>query len=518
MVVLREVLARNLFQSAVVAAGHKGLDRPVQWVHIGEIPNIGDFLRGGELVLSTGVGLTTPEQRRMFVQGLVKAKASGLVLELGEYFPRVPQDLVDTANADDLPLIVFAHPVRFLDLSQEVNSLLLSRHHRILEDLDDLSGRLRKVLLATMGLPALFQASYDVLKQPLGYIPRDPDHDAAQFGLWPFPLRPFRRDALHPLIEQTPAPNLRQTISVFGYPVGDVVILLSADYLDEYLYLALDRITTAAAQEIIRVETLEKHRRQEEAVLLEQLFFEDNPPAAVLQRCRSRYNLSGTRSFRVGVVPRDARASAASAALNRLPGLYTTACLKQSDRDIWLVIGRSAEILKLPEALAHSFGGRECTVGLSAPHNDPAEIHTSFAEAYDAAQVAGHVCGASPQSYEKLGAYRWLLATAPDVLQRLVIHPELDALLESEHSKSADALLLTLEALLTLNGSKQDVSTALGIHRQTLYSRIRTLKALLGEDFMVFERRVALENAILAYRFLCSQQHEDPLPAVPKPQ
>ena len=40
-----------------VVAGEDGLDRPVRWVHIAEVPDIATLLRGGELVLTTGIGL-----------------------------------------------------------------------------------------------------------------------------------------------------------------------------------------------------------------------------------------------------------------------------------------------------------------------------------------------------------------------------------------------------------------------------------------------------------------------------
>ena len=40
-----------------LVAGEDGLDRPVRWVHVAEVPDIATLLRGGELVLTTGIGL-----------------------------------------------------------------------------------------------------------------------------------------------------------------------------------------------------------------------------------------------------------------------------------------------------------------------------------------------------------------------------------------------------------------------------------------------------------------------------
>ncbi|MBX6396530.1 MAG: helix-turn-helix domain-containing protein, partial [Alicyclobacillaceae bacterium] len=43
------------------------------------------------------------------------------------------------------------------------------------------------------------------------------------------------------------------------------------------------------------------------------------------------------------------------------------------------------------------------------------------------------------------------------------------------------------------------------IHRQTLYYRLEQISALLGEDWEAPPRRLALEAAVAAHRFLEAQ-------------
>ncbi|PSR24997.1 PucR family transcriptional regulator [Sulfobacillus thermosulfidooxidans] len=512
MLRVRDVLARNLFMPAYVVAGHQGLERPVKWVHVGEIPNIGNYLRGGELVLTTGLGLGTPENRKMFMDGLIGAQAAGLVVELGTYFEELPPDLLEMGNQHDFPLIVFPHSVRFLDLSQEVNSLLLSQHHKILEDLDALSSCLRKVLLNTEGLPSLFGTSYDTLKRPIAYIPRD--HGTPMlWGEWPFAVLPYHDEAPHPIFCPHPLPHLRQSITVFGHTVGDVLFLLPSLQVDEYWYLALDRVTTAAAQEVIRADTLEKRKRHEEGVLLEQLLFNQNPAPELIRRFRSRYNYGHHKSFRVMLMESTAREAAGTLAglLRDLSTLFTTAVMEHEERLATVVMGRTRDIERLPERIRAFFTVHPTlsvpSTGISSTHHPIEDIHQAFGEAHDAATIARlSPPGPAIRCYEKLGAYRWILSTPITELEQRVIHPELDPLLNSS-KKHTHGLLETLEALLMLQGSKVDVSQVLGIHRQTLYARIRSLKMLLGDDFMAFERRVALENAILAYRYVRLHKH-----------
>ena len=56
---VREVLALDPVRHGAprVVAGEAGLDQPVRWVHVTEVPDIATLLAGRELVLTTGIGL-----------------------------------------------------------------------------------------------------------------------------------------------------------------------------------------------------------------------------------------------------------------------------------------------------------------------------------------------------------------------------------------------------------------------------------------------------------------------------
>lgn len=48
---VKDVLSRDLFQHAVVAAGKNGLNREIKWTHILESGDMESFINGGELIL-----------------------------------------------------------------------------------------------------------------------------------------------------------------------------------------------------------------------------------------------------------------------------------------------------------------------------------------------------------------------------------------------------------------------------------------------------------------------------------
>jgi purine catabolism regulator len=73
----------------VVAADR--LDTPVRWVHVIELAEAAHLLRGGELVLSTGIALPDdPAGLARYVADLASVGVSALAVELGSRYAQPP--------------------------------------------------------------------------------------------------------------------------------------------------------------------------------------------------------------------------------------------------------------------------------------------------------------------------------------------------------------------------------------------------------------------------------------------
>ena len=105
-----------------VLSGLDRLDRPVRWVHVGEVRELGGLLRGGELILSTGLAMSgDADSAAGYLEELVAAGAAGLFVELGERFPRVPDTVVRSARRHGFPLVVLHRRVRFVEVTEDVH-------------------------------------------------------------------------------------------------------------------------------------------------------------------------------------------------------------------------------------------------------------------------------------------------------------------------------------------------------------------------------------------------------------
>src|SRR5213078_811590 len=83
-------------------AGQKGLDHVIRWVHVSELDDPTPWLKGGELLLVTGMGIgATPARQRAYITRLVETGIAGLGFGLGFSHQRVPKGFVDAAEAAD---------------------------------------------------------------------------------------------------------------------------------------------------------------------------------------------------------------------------------------------------------------------------------------------------------------------------------------------------------------------------------------------------------------------------------
>ncbi|MFI6763616.1 PucR family transcriptional regulator [Micromonospora sp. NPDC050417] len=126
---VREVLALDPVRHGGprLVAGEGGLDRFVRWVHAAEVPDIAALLNGGELVLTTGIGLPTDDAGlRAFIGELAGVGVSGLMVELGRRYPvSVPRVMIAAAERHGLPLIELRQGTPFVRITEAVHALIV---------------------------------------------------------------------------------------------------------------------------------------------------------------------------------------------------------------------------------------------------------------------------------------------------------------------------------------------------------------------------------------------------------
>lgn len=133
MSVIVRRLIRNMKKEYHVnlLAGADGLDNKVQWVHMIEDCKVAEFLRGQELIITTGIGNIQDKGIMLeFVSSLHKKQASGVMFNLGPYISNIPRSVVDYCNEVRLPLLTIPWEVRLVDLTRGFCQILFESEEK----------------------------------------------------------------------------------------------------------------------------------------------------------------------------------------------------------------------------------------------------------------------------------------------------------------------------------------------------------------------------------------------------
>ncbi|RBP65716.1 purine catabolism regulator [Brevibacterium sanguinis] len=115
-----------------VVSGHERLDNTVRWVHIADSEQVGQFLEGGECVLSTGLSYrSSVEAAAGFLDQLESVPAAGAVIELIDETGQADEDalriIAEAAAGRDLPIILLRRRIKFVRVTELAHQELLNR-------------------------------------------------------------------------------------------------------------------------------------------------------------------------------------------------------------------------------------------------------------------------------------------------------------------------------------------------------------------------------------------------------
>ena len=136
-------------------AGEAGLDLPVRWVHISELLDPTPWLSGGEVLLTTGMQLDTPERQREFVARLADHQLAGLGFGSGFGHDHVPEAIVETATERQFPVFEVPYELPFIAVTEAAFSQLVNEQYAVLRRALAAQERLERIVLSERGLDAL---------------------------------------------------------------------------------------------------------------------------------------------------------------------------------------------------------------------------------------------------------------------------------------------------------------------------------------------------------------------------
>jgi purine catabolism regulator len=116
-----------------LATGEEHAQASVRWVHSTELLDPTPWLRGGELLLTTGLQLQGAKLQREFVQRLAEREIAGLGFGTGFVHRKLPAAVLNAARKLDFPLFEVPYELPFIAVTERVFAQLLNERYELLQ-------------------------------------------------------------------------------------------------------------------------------------------------------------------------------------------------------------------------------------------------------------------------------------------------------------------------------------------------------------------------------------------------
>jgi PucR family transcriptional regulator, purine catabolism regulatory protein len=508
MLTLRELL-REL--DVPIIAGRAGVDQALRWVHISELRDPTPWLSGGELLLTTGLQLDTPEQQREYIARLAEHGLSGLGFGTGFSHATVPQAITDAADEHGFPLFEVPYEVPFIAVTEKAFSHLVNEHYAVLQRALSAHERLERIVLSERGLDGVagalasliggaalvFDARGELLARRFGRHPLD---DATLAGVAEELRERTRAGARRgyapggPLQGRALALPVRRGGQAVGgngdgpLPEAWLVAAKDAGALSEFDRLTLHQAVTIVALELLRRRVADDTERRLAGDVFNAMVAGELEGAELARRLEP----FGLRD-RVGVLviepPRAARAAAEDALARGLRDEVAGGLVAVNGKLLCALLptGGDEELFAQAERLRARVA-RETRQPLSAGAGrsvSAGDLRRGFHEARCALEARALAVNGDGTpglaTYRDLGSFQLLLSLQDDDALRLFCDSIL-APIEDNEGPYGGELMRSLEAFIECNGQWERAARQLYCHRHTLRYRIRRVEELTGRS------------------------------------
>jgi purine catabolism regulator len=460
-----------------VRSGAAGLDNRISWVHVSELTDPTPWLEGGELLITTGLGVgELTRAQRDYVRRLADHGLAGLAFGVGFGWAEPPDALVQEAELLDFPILLVPYAVPFIALTKAISSQLANEQLSRVERALTIHERLAEAVLEGRGVPALLAILGDHVGCSLALVDEGGRVVGERHGAR---LAGCEEVLELPVVADGAIASLRA-----GKPRGP---------LSEYDRLVLHHGQTALAFELSRRHAVSAAELRLAGDLLEDLEHDRLDEREIARRIAA-FGLDPQRTYAALLATAADTRLVREAAAGELDGRgvrYLSA--SRRDRAAFLVATESEDdAFAIAQALVDAAPGTRVGVGRPAAGRGLGRSLLEARAALDA--VASPVA-----SYHDLGSLELLLSLPGAALEAFVARVLGPA-------AANQWLLESLSALLESGCRWSEAADTLGVHRHTLRYRMEQLRKQTGRHPDQPAQRMELWLALKAKQALGARE------------
>jgi purine catabolism regulator len=527
-------------------AGAKAVGNPVRWVHIAELPDPTQWLKGGELLLTTGYGLAGNRERMTNgLKRLIDHNLSGLGIGVGFSFEQVPPELIELAEQNNFPLFEVPYSVPFIAITEAVSSKIVNEQYSLLQRSLAVHEKLTKIVLEEKGLDAILSTLsalvgcsavlfdfHGLVLCEASYRRKLPSGVIADLWLQISDRRASRQEFSVGIEGLGGGVQVYPVVASHRIGAFLAVVKDNGEFSD-YDRIILHHVVTVTALELVKKKAVAETEKRlagdffdelvasdlyEEEIARRLAFFGLEPEAEHLVML---LDIDGFKAFLDGereeTVVQDVKERlhwAVDEFLARRSAPFISASRSDSVVVLVQLSGESsAAIMRLAQELhgtvAELLPEITVSVGLGRPHRSLVDLRQSYYEASYAIKIRKLKGDSSViASFDDLGSYGLLLGLQDTLSLEVFYDSVLGALRQYDEENTSD-LVKSLAYFLEANGHWGEAAERLYVHRHTLRYRMKRVEEITGRSLDSAQDRMEFWLALKA-RELIDQSAKKP--------
>ena len=517
-------------------AGAKSTSNPVRWVHITEVPDPTKWLKGGELLLTTGYSFVGDEAQQVAqIKRLIDHNISGLGFGTGFSFDKVPPALVTVAEEYGFPLFEVPYHVPFLAITEAVASKIVNEQYSLLQRSLAVHEKLTKIVLEEKGLDAILST----LSALVGC-------SAVVFDFHGVVLceAAYRRTMgaelvadLWRMISDRRADRQNFALSMEGvgsgvqvYPVvashrigAFLAVVKDSGDFSEYDRIILHNVVTVTALELVKKKAVAETEKRLAGDFFDELIASDLYEEEIARRL-AFFGLEPQSPHLIVLIDIDEADDGAATGdrtevavqdikerlhwtVDEFMARHDVLCISASRSDSVVVLVQpgkmnATEVIglagELQTVISEMLPEVSVSVGIGRPHRQLIDLRQSYYEASYAIKIRrlkgepGVIA-----SFDDLGSYGLLLGLQ-DTLSLEVFYDSVLGKLQGYDEQNSSDLVRSLACFLEANGHWGDAADKLYVHRHTLRYRMKRVEEITGRDLDQSQDRMEFWLALKA--------------------
>lgn len=517
---VREALKLESLKESKVVAGHGGLDNPIRFVNVMEVPDISDWISEYEMILTTAYPFRNADHSwNKLIEELEIKKLSAFAIKTNRYITQIPDELIVMGNQLNIPIIELPPHTRFDLIIKDIMREIVNIDYAIIKKSERIHRDFSKIILSGGGLQEIVDTLSKLTSCMVAILDKNNNLLAASSN-----YKTTKEIDLIKIKEE------KRSITIYERISAHITLISQDKDFEEIDIISLERARDAVAIVMLKKQAEEEVERRYKNDFLDDVVQGVFRSKESLIERGNFFNIDLSDSYLLFLIEIDKLDRIFSAEFekrkvqthNILTDLFNVvfnsffsksyeSIIWNSNKNIFVLypiknenIDSNRSIKNLSVNIANNIKNRvdlyvkefTISIGVGKFYSDILDINKSYNEAKEALRIGKIVWGNNNvYHFDDVETYNILMRSGSTEELEMFVEQKIGKLIDYDKKRNTE-LVATLVELLDCNGNIKVASKKMFLHPKTVSYRRDRIEKILDMSLSNMEEKFSLYMAL----------------------